>query len=65
MTADKVRTALARACGLAGSAINWARQNNISAAYVCDVLGGRTEPGPKILAALGFERVTLYRKVAR
>lgn len=39
----------------------WARSKGVSAAYVNDVLKGRRDPGPKILDALGFERVVTYR----
>lgn len=39
----------------------WARSKGISPAYVNDVLHKRREPGPKILDAIGFERVISYR----
>jgi len=45
-----------------GTAKRWAQFNNVSAAYVCDVLAGRRDPGEKILDALGIERITLYRR---
>lgn len=64
MTAEKVRETLAYACGRAGSAINWAGDHKISAAYVSDVINGRKEPGKKILDALGLIRVIDYRKVS-
>jgi transcriptional regulator with XRE-family HTH domain len=34
----------------------------VSSQYLSDVLHGRREPGPKILNALGLERVVTYRK---
>jgi len=30
----------------------------LSPSYVADVLNGRREPGPKILAVIGWERIT-------
>jgi len=39
----------------------WARTHGVSPAYVNDVLNGRRDPGPKILAAIGFEKVVTYR----
>lgn len=35
----------------------------VSLSYLNDILRGRREPGPKILAALGLERVVTYRRV--
>jgi transcriptional regulator with XRE-family HTH domain len=40
---------------------DFARANMISESYLSDVLNGRREPGPRILAALGLEKVVLYR----
>ena len=34
----------------------------ISPAYLSDAMRGNREPGPKILDALGLERVVMYRK---
>lgn len=39
-------------------AANW----GISVQYINDVLRGYRDPGKSILAALGYERVVLYRK---
>lgn len=63
-TTDRVIEALRKACDGAGSQAAWASQNKISTAYVSDTLNGRRDPGDAILDALGFERVTLYRKKA-
>ena len=41
----------------------WAKAQGISPAYVSDVLNGRREPGPKILEAVGFHKVTAYRPI--
>lgn len=59
MTADDVRKMLKRACEKAGSNRAWAAANDVTAAYVSDVLLGRREPGPSICAALGVERVVV------
>ena len=68
MTADDVRQLLRKACDKAGSNRAWAQANDVSPAYVSDVLLRRREPGPAILDPLGLEaieerRVTYRRKV--
>lgn len=65
MTIDDVRKRLAQACQNSGSQALWAKDNGLSTAYVNDVLHGRREPGGKLLAALGLERVVLYREQHR
>lgn len=60
MTVDDVRAMLAKRCEVSQKA--FAEQAAISAAYVCDVLKGRREPGEAICRALGVERVISYRK---
>ena len=51
----------------AGSLRAWAKLVGVSAAYASDVMSGRRDPGPKILAALKIEKVpqeaTRYRHV--
>ena len=39
-----------------------AHELGISEQYLSDVLNERTEPGAKILAPLGIERVVTYRR---
>lgn len=39
-----------------------ATELGISQQYLCDVLAGRREPGDGILAPLGLEKVTCYRR---
>lgn len=63
MDKDQLLKMLARACKRSGSQANWAKAHGVSAAYVSDVLAGRRESGDKVLAALGVERVMVYRKV--
>ncbi len=69
MTADDVRDLLKKACEKAGSNRSWAHANDVSPAYVSDVLLRRREPGPAILEPLGLEaveeRLVTYRKKAR
>lgn len=38
-----------------------ARALGVSTTYLSDVMCGRRKPGPKILKALGLERVVIYR----
>jgi hypothetical protein len=52
---------LAAACKSAGSQKAFAEKNNLSPAYVCDVLNSRREPGQSILDALGLVRIVRYR----
>ena len=63
MTADDVRNLMRREIAKKGTIGAWAREANINAAYVSDVLRGHREPAHKILAALGIERVVTYRRV--
>lgn len=41
----------------------WARANGVKPPVLSDVLNGRRDPGKSILKALGYERITLYRKI--
>lgn len=41
---------------------NVADEMQISEQYLCDVLKGRRNPGPRILQALGLERKVTYSK---
>ncbi len=40
----------------------WGAAHKVAASYLSDVLNGRRDPGKSILAALGYERVVLYRE---
>lgn len=62
MTADDVRERLTKVTNSAGGKSAWGRQHGISPAYISDVIGGRRDPGEKILQALGLERVVTYRR---
>lgn len=63
MTHTQMIELLRDACANAGSQVAWATANGVSAAYVSDVLGGRREPGAKILAALGLTRSVCYTRL--
>jgi hypothetical protein len=45
-----------------GSVAVWARENRISVPYVHDVVRGNRQPGAKILAAMGLEKIVSYSK---
>uniref|UniRef100_A0A6M3J748 Putative DNA binding, helix-turn-helix domain containing protein n=1 Tax=viral metagenome TaxID=1070528 RepID=A0A6M3J748_9ZZZZ len=62
MTKQQVLTELRRRVGVLGSQAATARDMGCSLAYLNDVLAGRREPGPKILAALRVERAQTYRR---
>jgi DNA-binding transcriptional regulator YdaS (Cro superfamily) len=53
---------LRKAIRAAGGQSAWAAEHGLSASYVSDVLNARREPGPAILAAIGFERRLIYRR---
>lgn len=62
MNEQDIREHLRIAVLTAGSQKAFAARHGISPAYINDVLQGRREPGEKILAAIGFERVVTYRR---
>lgn len=55
---------LRKSCNAAGGQAAWAAKNEISAAYVNDVLKSRRLPGEKITRALGLEGALLWRTPA-
>lgn len=57
---DDVRGMLKKAVGDSQKA--WGARHGISSPYVSDAIAGRADPGEKILAALGLERVVTYRR---
>jgi hypothetical protein len=65
LSIDDVLERLQRSCDRLGSQKAWAKKYNVSAAYVCDVLQHRRDPGPSILEALGLVAVTVYREANR
>lgn len=63
MTTDELLAHLRRLVDEAGTQKDLAQQLGVSTAYLNDVLLKRKEPGKKLLAAIGFERVVIYRKI--
>ena len=59
--AEYIRTRLQEAEHAAGGRMKLAAQWGISVQYIADVIRGYRDPGKKVLAALGYERVVLYR----
>ena len=60
MNSDGVIRLIRSRCKERGGQIYFATWADVSPAYLSDVLAGRREPGPKILAALGLSRRTVY-----
>lgn len=69
MNIDEVRSLLKRLCKEAGSMRAWSRANGLTAPYVSDVLRAQRSPGPRLLKALGLEKVetvtVTYRKALK
>ena len=59
-SAKDMRSFLRHKCESAGSQAEWCRQNNLDGAYVSAVLNGRIQPGGKMLAALGYRKITTF-----
>jgi len=64
-TTEEVNELLRVAVERAGSVADLARHLHVTSQYVCNVLGGRSRPGPRILRHLGIERTEerIYRRV--
>lgn len=45
-----------------GEILAYANKIGVSNSYVADVLRGRRKPGKKLLDAVGFERIEVYRR---
>lgn len=52
-----------KAAKQAGSQSALAKQLGVSEPYLSDVLNERRDPGESILTPLGYERVTVYRRL--
>lgn len=65
MTKSELLQHLRRLIDEAGTQKDLAVKLGVSPTYLGDVLLGRKEPGKKLLDALGFERVVIYRKVGQ
>lgn len=64
-TTDEILIDLRQACNEAGSQAAWADANDVSPAYLSDVLNKRRDISESFAKALGYERVVLYRKVQK
>ncbi len=62
MTIDRVLSLLRRALSRAGTERKLAVELGVSQTTINLVLNGKREPEPKLLAALGLERVVTYRE---
>lgn len=66
LTLEQLKTELRRQCdALEGGQSTFARRGGISRVYVTAVLSGKQLPGPKLLGAMGYEKVVLYRRKER
>ena len=64
ITESQLHQMLRMEIALCGSAGKWAAKNQVSTAYVSDVLRGRRDPGEKILQALGLRKIVGYECVS-
>jgi hypothetical protein len=56
---------LRKSCDLAGSQSRWAEAHGLSVGYVNDVLNARKDPGPALLQAIGWRRVSTLVRIER
>lgn len=56
LTVAEVRTVLRAKIRKAGSMRKAAKQLGITAAYLCDIMHGRRDPGPRVAKALRYRR---------
>ncbi len=61
LTPDELRATMKDLAAKCGSQKALADALHVSEAYLSDVLNGRREPGEKMLAGLGFDRIVVYR----
>ena len=62
LTETQVIERLREACVAAGGQRSFAKAHNFTPAYVHDVLHRRRQLADRILAALGIERIIVYRE---
>lgn len=65
MTLDELIAELKQDAATIGSQKRLALKMHVSPAYLGDVINGRKEPGPKILAAKRIRRVVSYERIGR
>lgn len=63
MSLSVVYAELRSACAAAGGQAAWAKKAGISPQYVSDVVNGRKDPGPGMLAALGLRKRVIYEPI--
>lgn len=62
---EVLRDALRRAIEKEGRQIDVAAKAGVSQAHVSDVMRGKAEPHDPLVAWLGFERETVYRRTRK
>ena len=62
MTLEQLLKRIAREIAAAGSQDAWSRQIGVPASMVSFVRNGRIAPPPKLLDAMGLERIVTYRE---
>lgn len=62
MNEGSLRTVIAALAAKLGGQSKAAEKWGVSPQYLCDVLAARRAPGPKLLRAIGFERLIDYRR---
>lgn len=60
MTIEEFRAYLAAECQKAGGQGVFSEKTGISQSYISQILNGRQEPGPSVLAALGKRKIVFY-----
>ena len=63
MTPTQFRKFLKTEADIAGSQAIFAKQCKVSAPYLSDVINGKREAADRLCAAIGFERIIIYRKI--
>ena len=64
ITPNDIRDKLQMVCRLSGSQAAVARRIGVAPQFISKVLDGQSPPSDKILAALGLERIVVYRPIA-
>ena len=62
ITVEQFRDCLLAAIAAEGSQVAFANKHDVSTAYLNEMVKGKRSPSDKVLDALGYEAVTLYRK---
>lgn len=65
MTHNELKKVLSDACKKAGGQKAWATSNNLSAAYVNDILLDRREIGQSVLDALRYRKIVTYQAMQK